>query len=177
MAIHLNTGNNSKKVYKSALKGTYFGIFNVFYMFIPYLTSLHENKFMFFFYIFAAILILASLILVVLFYRDEYNYNTLKLRYLLFTALYTLTFYGGLTFLLYKKFSVKFLSLDTYFLILYVIFAVMSSWDILSSTLRGFSKIKRLYTRAYKKQLIFNILTASGAVATGILLLLPEILI
>ena len=172
-----SSSNNSKRVYKAALRGTFFGILNVFYMFIPYLIYLSQKKFMFAFYIFAAVLILASLIVIAVFYRDEYNYDTVKLRYLLFTAIYTAVFYIGLTFLLYKNFKVKFFSLDTYFLILYVVFAVLSSWDMLSSTLKGLEKVKRLYTRTYKKQLILNILTVIGAIIAGYLLLLPEIII
>lgn len=176
MSLFLNSKKRSGKVYNSALIGAYFGIFNVFYVFLPYLFSVKENKFLFAFYMIAGILILISVAFIVIAYRNEYSYNLIKLRYLLFAGVYTLVFYLGLGYSLFKTLNSSLFSADTYFMLLYVILSVMSSSDMLSSVKKGFVKVKRFYTRTYKKQILYNIAVIIGAVAVGFLLLLPQLL-
>ena len=158
MSSFLNSGKNSKTVYKSALIGAFFGIFNVFYVFIPYLTRVKEDKLLYPFYIFAGILILVSLVSIINICKNQYNYNLIKLRYLFFVGVYTLTFYLGLAYSLYKALNLSFFSSDTYFMLLYIVLSVMSGWDILTSVKKGFSKVRRFYTRTYKKQIFYNII-------------------
>lgn len=177
MSPLLNTGKNSKRVYKSALIGAMFGVFNVFYVFVPYLTFLAGNKLLIILYSIIGVLILLSLISVLVFFKNEYSYNLLKLRYLLFLSVCTLTFYLGHGVLLYKSLSSGFFTTDTYFVVLYVILSVMSSWDMLSSVKKGFAKVRRFYTRTYKMHIFYNFLVVASAILTGIILLLPQILI
>lgn len=166
----------SGKVYNSALIGAFFGIFNVFYVFLPYLFSVKDNKFLLTFYSVAGILILASLVFIIICFKNEYSYNLIKLRYLLFTSIGTLSFYLGLGVSLFRKLNFSFFSIDTYFMLLYIILSIMSSWDILTSVKKGFAKVKRFYTRTYKKQILYNIAVSLGGIVTGILLLLPQLL-
>lgn len=176
MSLFFNSGKRSGKVYNSALIGAFFGIFNVFYVFLPYLFSVKENKFLFIFYLVTGILILSSLVFIIICFKNEYSYNLMKLRYLLFTAVYTLSLYLGLGISLFKKLNFSFFSTDTYFMLLYVILSVMSSWDILTSVKKGFAKVKRFYTRTYKKQILYNTVVSLGALAVGIALLLPQLI-
>jgi len=173
----LNTGKNSKRVYKSALIGAMFGVFNVFYVFVPFLTFLAGNKLLITLYSITGVLILLSLICVLVFFRNEYSYNLSKLRYLLFLSVYTLIFYVGLGVLMYKSLSAVFFTTDTYFMVLYVILSVMSSWDMLSSVKKGLAKVRRFYTRTYKMHILYNVIVVACAILTGIILLLPQILI
>ncbi len=173
MDILKKDNNNSKKVYKSALLGSYYGIFNVFYVFIPFLTSLETNKILLTVYGILSLFVLASYICVPLFFRKEYTYNITKLRYLAFLGVYTLVFYLGLGISLHRRFDFSFFSWDTYFIILYIIISIMSSFDILTSVAKGLDSVRRFYTRTYKQLILINILVILGGIILGIGLILP----
>ena len=173
MDILKKENHDSKKVYKSALLGSYYGIFNVFYVFIPFLTFLETNKTLLTVYGILSVLVLASYIFVPLFFRNEYTYNINKLRYLAFLGIYTLVFYAGLGISIHRRLNFSFFSWDTYFMILYIIISIMSSFDILSSVAKGLDSVRRFYTRTYKQLIFINILVILGGIITGIALILP----
>lgn len=170
MGIYTNIGSNSKKIYKSALTGAYFGILNVFLVFIPFLNSIFNDKILFFTYLVTGIIMLTGVLIVPLCYRNKYSYSIAKLRYLLYLGSCNLAFYVGLLLRLFLNFGKT--PVNLYILLLYAVLILMSVFDIFLSAKKGFKKIRRFYTRTYKKLYQINIFIILGGILTGVVLLL-----
>lgn len=176
MGLLMNS-SRGRQIYRSALRGSKFGILNIFYVFIPYLYSVYSNKPLFFIYLGVAVFNLISLLVVNFLYRNKFGYDLLRLRYLIFLACYNASFYGGLIFFIYAPLKISLFSFDMIVLLIFLSLAIISIADYISSLNRGMKKMKTYYTRTYRKYFIVNIIVSVLSILFGILLLVPMMIL
>lgn len=168
----MSGGFDSKKgPYKSAITGAYFGILNIFLVFVPLTYSLYSNKFLFSFYTIVGILMLALTGVIPIKYKSLYNYDFLSIRYLYFVGTLSLVFYFGVILKYILNFGFSFSNI--YIFILQLILILMSVFDIYLSAHKGILRMRTMYLRTIMGHHFKNWIVILISIIIGVLLLMP----
>ena len=165
------SSDDSNSLYKSAITGAYFSIFNTVTAFLPLTYKVSAFKGLFILYLISGFLMLSLNLIIIFSYRKNYNYNFSSLRFLYFTGFLSFAFYSGLYFKLLLIFGISFLN----FLIVILLYSlnVMAAFDIIKSSHLGMIRMKTLYLRTIGNQYFKNALTIFLGIVVGVALIAP----